>query len=76
MPVDCLSTDDVAMVVFGVKVSVGENVLSDMVTVVGVAVGTGDIETAGLFELDCSSVQELSPVEDDISTLKYSLKKC
>lgn len=64
--VDCLSTDDVAMVVLGVKVSVGdrvrydvENELSDMVTVVGVAVGTGDIETAELLEL--------SPVEDDFS---------
>ena len=32
VPVYCLYTDDVAMVVFGVKVSVGENVLSDMVT--------------------------------------------
>jgi len=54
------------MVVLGVKVSVGdrvrydvENELSDMVTVVGVAVGTGDIETAELLEL--------SPVEDDFS---------
>lgn len=66
MSVDCLSTDDVAMVVLGVKVSVGdrvrydvENELSDMVTVVGVAVGTGDIETPELLEL--------SAVEDDFS---------
>ena len=54
------------MVVLGVKVSVGdrvrydvENELSDMVTVVGVAVGTGDIETPELLEL--------SAVEDDFS---------
>ena len=63
---DSPATDEVAIVVLGVTLSVGdrvtydvENVLSDIVTVVGVAVGTGEIETA-------EEELELNPSEDDL----------
>ena len=63
---DSPATDEVATVVLGVTLSVGdrvtydvENVLSDIVTVVGVAVGTGEIETA-------EEELELNPREDDL----------
>ena len=61
--VDSPTTEEVAIGVLAVKVSVGERVrydveneLSDIVTVVGVAVGTDDIETAE--ELELSAIED------------------
>lgn len=76
--VDSLTIDEVAISVLSVKLSVGdrvkydvENELSDMVTVVGLAVGTGDIETVE--ELELSLIEEDSSKEDDAEVPKLWL---
>ena len=73
--VESLTIDEVAMSVLSVKLSVGdrvkydvENELSDIVTVVGLAVGTGDIETVE--ELELSLIEEDSSEEDDAEVPK------
>jgi hypothetical protein len=76
--VDSLTIDEVAISVLSVKLSVGdrvkydvENELSDMVTVVGLAVGTGDIDTVE--ELEVSLIEEDTSKEDDAEVPKLWL---
>ena len=76
--VDSLTIDEVAISVLSVKLSVGdrvkydvENELSDIVNVVGLAVGTGDIETVE--ELELSPIEEDSSKEDDAEVPKLWL---
>ena len=76
--VDSLTIVEVAISVLSVKLSVGdrvkydvENELSDMVTVVGLAVGTGDIDTVE--ELEVSLIEEDTSKEDDAEVPKLWL---
>ena len=76
--VESLTIDEVAISVLSVKLSVGdrvkydvENELSDIVNVVGLAVGTGDIETVE--ELELSPIEEDSSKEDDAEVPKLWL---
>ena len=76
--VDSLTIDEVAISVLSVKLSVGdrvkydvENELSNIVTVVGLAVGTGDIETVE--ELEVSLIEEDTSKEYDAEVPKLWL---
>ena len=73
VPVDSLTTDEVAIGVLAVTLNVGdrvrydvENELSDIVTVVGVAVGTEEIEIADVLELFNIEVDLSKDEEEDV----------